>query len=238
MRMKRVEVHRAMGRRERFAKAYVVVVLIGGLVGGHQVSAAAAVCKEGAFPVVDRKGDATRYEATSLFNEAVLPNEPILDIRFGSLKWNKAKKTVTFNIVVDDLVADPPAGSFGKFFRFWFHHAGTRYQISALSSDLDGTKQYALAILGDATATTLDHALKGAFDVKKDVIKVDLPVAKFNKAVRAHFESEGDKPAPAMKAGTKLGSFQVHAQRYVGNQSFGLTPNADTAVGRCDYIIR
>lgn len=214
-------------------KLCVVVLVALVAVGLGPVSVDAKTkCGRKTPQVVDQKGDATAFTAIP----SGFPNEDSLDVTSSFVTWDKKKKSLTFTIAVADLEANPPTVGNGKIFRLDFTHARRTYELVARSINVPPAEGYALTVQTDTTPVTLDPNLQGSFDSQKERVTIVLPLGLFNEKAGDYWEAQNQSKPPALAKGSKLETFVVLGQRYIGPGP-AITATADTAEGQCPYVV-
>src|SRR3954464_3698026 len=183
---------------------------------------AAANCNSvGTFP--DKSGDATSLAVA----DPGAASQDGLDLRTGWVTWDAARKVATFHLKITDLSANPPAGSTGQIFRFYFGWNNKGYGVEA-DRDLTTGTSFSLISHGTGLPGTIYDGLKGTFDDKHSEVRVDLPAAAFTKSTDPAFKS------PPLRNGGQIIGLAAESRR---SCPAALAPVTDTATGQCPALL-
>lgn len=176
----------------------------------------AAECASGTNMVVtDDAGDAT----TTLGLPNPEGNVPALDVLAASIVNDAVTPKLDFTIEVDDLRAEPPAGSTGEHFDFEFAYSGQSYFLSATNDRTSPTgPRFRLGQFRPTRVTLAE--LTGRFDPAADTVTIFLP-----------YDTHG--AIPVVEQGSVFGSFTITSRKVID----GFIPNVDSAGGACPYVV-
>jgi hypothetical protein len=150
-----------------------------------------------------------------------------LDLRTGWVTWNPRSKVATFHLKITNLSANPPAGSTGQIFRFYFGWANKGYGVEG-DRDLTTGTSFSLISHGTALPSTIYSGLKGVFDDKHSEVRIDLPAAAFTKSSDPAFKG------PALRSGGQIIGLAAESRR---SYPAALAPVTDTATGQCPALL-
>jgi hypothetical protein len=172
----------------------------------------------GAPVITDPADDATGVVVES----TPAPSEPSLDILAADIEVTAT--TITTSIDVKALVATPPPGSTGRFYRWYFTHAGLVFLVQALQQASGETAE-----LDDPTGSVACASCAADFDEAANRITMTVPLDLVNERVAAL----GSGDIPPIGPGVELYQLNVLSQRYVG----AVTPTADSAGTDLPYLV-
>ncbi len=182
------------------------------------------VCTNQSPVILDPEDDANQILGTG----TPAPSEPNLDVTKTFLTYEAGANTVTFHIKVKDLTATHPNGSQGEIYELFFRNGTQQHYLDISRTDLSG-EVFFLADADNGARGTRWFDVTGSFNEATDEITAVLPLATYNTELATRLE-----PDPAtVAAGTLLNGFSLTTRK----DAVAVVPDADSAVGQCDYSI-
>lgn len=165
----------------------------------------------------DAKGDAT--SVLGLAQAPAETNEPALDILGEQVELSADGQTLTLEVEVDDLAAEPASASLGEWFDINFSTHGQAYDVVA-EWDRSATTGATFTLNEFNSGRDAIAPVTGTWDVDTDRITVTVP---------AELTLEDGSPYTVFGDGDTINAFETTSRRTTGV----VVPDADTASGGC-----
>jgi hypothetical protein len=209
-----------MRSRTLAASLSAALVLTGGALAGAEEVEEPSDGNEIEFSLLyrDAEGDANGF----LFEDVLPVSEDSLDLTEGAVGFDHESQTLIFRVGVLDLSELPPPGATGKIFYVNFNYEGRRFFVNG-ASDLAGGYRFGLGGWDPDTnlRSSYRNDLEGTFDYEENIIEIHLPSSMLE-----------ERDLAPLVPGIRVTTTDVLAQRYINAVAAGVTPTADTAIGR------
>lgn len=151
--------------------ALALVLAVAGL-----IAPAAAAAKGSCRLVVDATGDVDQVRLSQLGRTVVTPAVDAAALDIHSADIASDGRSITAVVRVRQLArAEEPVGTGGLYWTFGFVAGGTPFTFTAQSAQ-DGTITYQ-ASYADSLGHIYDSTLRGAFDVRRNEVRMTAPVS-------------------------------------------------------------